>query len=329
MRPIAICTGQFGDVPLPELCRSMRDIGYDGLEVSAIAHLHVDELLADDAAVETLRSTLAQNHMRIYAISAHGIGQLIGDDWEPRLDRFVPNSICGQPEAIRAWAVRRMQQIAEVASKLGVTLVTGFLGSPIWKYWYSYPMTTPAQVEDGFQKIRALWDPIFDVFDRCGVRFAFEPHPAEIAFDYYTTERLLETFAYRPTLGLNFDPSHLFWQGMNPCVFLRDFAPYIYGVHLKDAKIRLDGKSSLLGSHLHFGQSRRGWDFVSLGHGDIDFEEIIRELNDMNYAGALTVEWEDCGMDRFYGAKDAWSFAQKLNYDASKMLFDTAEKIKR
>src|SRR5436309_5842785 len=64
-------------------------------------------------------------------------------------------------------------------------------------------------IEDAFQEIVRLWTPIFDEFDACGVRFALEVHPTEIAFDFYTAERLLESFRHRPTLGFNFDPSHL------------------------------------------------------------------------------------------------------------------------
>ena len=119
------------------------------------------------------------------------------------------------------------------------------------------------------------------MFDECDVKFALEVHPTEIAFDYYSTAKLLEVFDRRPTLGLNFDPSHLVWQGVNPCVFLRDFADRVYHVHMKDVKVTLDGRAGILGSHIEFGDTRRGWNFVSLGHGNVDFDGIIRELNQM------------------------------------------------
>ena len=127
-------------------------------------------------------------------------------------------------------------------------------------------------VEAGFQKIKELWTPIFDVYDECGVKLALEVHPTEIAFDYWSTKRLLETLDYRPTLGINFDPSHLLWQGVNPAIFLRDFADRIYHVHLKDVKVNRDDRAGILGSHIEFGDTRRGWNFVSLGHGDVDFD---------------------------------------------------------
>ena len=83
------------------------------------------------------------------------------------------------------------------AKAMGVKVVTGFMGSPIWKMWYSFPQTTEEMVEEGFKQIKELWTPIFDVFDQCGVKFALEVHPTEIAFDYYSTQKLLEVFEYR------------------------------------------------------------------------------------------------------------------------------------
>ena len=182
-------------------------------------------------------------------------------------------------------------------------------------------------VEAGFQKIKELWTPIFDEFDACGVKFALEVHPTEIAFDYYSTLKLMETFEWRETLGLNFDPSHLLWQGVDPCIFLRDFSRRIYHVHMKDVRVKPDGRAGILGSHIEFGDTRRGWNFVSLGHGNVDFDGIIRELNQMGYHGPLSVEWEDSGMERIFGATEALEFTRKINFEPSDVSFDAALKV--
>ena len=92
-----------------------------------------------------------------------------------------------------------------------------------WKYLYSFPQTTEQMVNDGFNQIVELWTPILDEFKKYDVKFALEVHPGEIAFDYYSTKRLLELFSDRPEFGLNFDPSHLIWQGIKPHLFLSDF----------------------------------------------------------------------------------------------------------
>jgi len=200
------------------------------------------------------------------------------------------------------------------------------MGSPIWAYWYSFPQTTEQMIEESYKHILKYWTPIFDEFDKYGVKFALEVHPTEIAFDYYTAERLLKEFKSRKTLGFNFDPSHLIWQGVSPQIFIRDFASKIFHVHMKDTAVTLDGKAGILGSFLTFGDVRRGWNFRSLGHGDVDFESIIRELNAINYKGPLSVEWEDSGMNREYGAKEACDFVKNINFSPSDVPFDSALK---
>ena len=107
---------------------------------------------------------------------------------------FAPAHLSGKPEEIRKWAVDEMMAVARAAQEMGVHIVTGFTGSPIWPFWYSFPQTSQQMVDDGFGRIKELWTPIFDVFDECGVKFALEVHPTEIAFDYYSTQKLLDTF---------------------------------------------------------------------------------------------------------------------------------------
>lgn len=326
-RPITIASGQFGDLSLEELCRLLKSIGYDGIEVACHAHLDAGRFLRDESYAREFRDTLDRYGMKVWALGAHLAGQCVGDNWEPRLDNFAPTALSGNPKEIRAWATQEMKNIAHAAQKLGVKVVTCFLGSPIWAYWYSFPQTTPEMVAAGFAAIRELWTPIFDEYDACGVKLALEVHPTEIAFDYYSTKRLLDELDWRPTLGLNFDPSHLVWQGVNPALFVRDFASRIYHVHMKDVKVTLDGRAGVLGSHIEFGDTRRGWNFVSLGHGDVDFDAIIRELNQMHYEGPLSVEWEDSGMERTFGATEAFRFAKNINFSPSTINFDAALKV--
>lgn len=325
-RPITICSGQFGDMPLEELCKTMKAIGYDGLELACQSHIDVFRIVNDPEYLEWFNGVLKKYDMKVGTISAHLMGQCVGDRWDPRLDNFAPSAVKGKPDEIRAWAIEGMKTAARAAQILGVKVVTCFLGSPIWAYWYSFPQTTPEMVNEGFRTIKELWTPIFDVYDECGVKLALEVHPTEIAFDYYSTKRLLEEIDYRPTLGLNFDPSHLLWQGVDPAMFLRDFADRVYSVHMKDVKLSRDGRTGILGSHIEFGDTRRGWNFVSLGHGDVDFDGIIRELNQMGYHGALCVEWEDSGMERIFGATEAYEFTKKINFEPSNVAFDSALK---
>ncbi len=250
----------------------------------------------------------------------------IGSIYDSRLDGFAPAEYAGKPEEIQKWAIEEMKVTAHAAKAMGVDVVTFFMGSPIWKYWYSFPQTSEQMIEEGYQKVKELWSPIMDEFDKCGVKLALEVHPTEIAFDYWSTKKLLDVFEHRPTLGINFDPSHLIWQGLDPAVFILDFAARIYHVHVKDAKLNLNGRNGILGSHITFGDQRRGWNFVSPGHGDVDFDNIIRALNQIGYDGPLSVEWEDSGMQRNFGGKEACEFTKKINFMPSDVAFDDAIK---
>jgi len=326
-RPVTLFTGQWADLPFAALCQKARAFGYDGLEIACQGEqLDARRAATDPRYVEERRAVLRENGLRVFALGAHLAGQCVGDRPDARLDPFAPPEARGSPERIRAWGIQEMKYAAQAARAMGAGVVTGFMGSPAWHAWYAWPPTSERLVEDAFQEIVRLWTPILDEFDACGVRFALEVHPTEIAFDFYTAQRLLEAFRRRPALGFNFDPSHLQWQGMKPHLFVRDFGDRIYHVHMKDCAVRLDGRSGILGSHLPFGDPRRGWDFRSLGHGDVDFDEIIRALNAAGYRGPLSVEWEDSGMDRDAGAREALEFVRRVDFAPSSIAFDAAMK---
>ena len=179
-------------------------------------------------------------------------------------------------------------------------------------------------INDGYADFGARWKPILDVFSEVGVKFALEAHPAEIAYDIYTAERTLEAVGQHPAFGFNFDPSHFIHQLFDPTKFIDRFADRIYHVHVKDTKVRLDSTRSILGSHLGFGDTRRGWDFVSPGHGDLNGDDMIRALNRANYTGPLSVEWEDSGMNREFGATEACAWVRKNDFTPSNVAFDAA-----
>ncbi len=324
-RPVTLMTAQWADIPFDEMCVLAKKMGYDGLEIACWGnHFDVNRAVEDPDYVKWIQENLSKNGLICQAIAAHVIGQCVGDYNDPRLDNFAPGELAGKPDEIRAWAIRTMMNAPKAAELLGVHIITGFVGSPIWKYLYSFPQTTEEMIEAGFQEIYDLWKPIMDECKKHDVKFALEVHPGEIAFDYYSTKRLLEKFRDCPEFGLNFDPSHLIWQGITPHVFLQDFIDRVYHVHMKDAAVTLDGRSGLLGSHIDFGDLRRGWNFRSLGHGNVNFEDIIRVLNAYNYQGPLSVEWEDSGMERVYGATEAAEFVRKVDFAPSDVAFDAA-----
>jgi len=327
MRPITIFTGQWADLTLEEMCKTASEIGYKGLELATWGN-HIDSKKAaeDESYIKMVKDTLEKYDLKAYAISAHLCGQLVGDVFDRRHNGFAPPSIADDPEAMREWAVQEVKYIIRAAENLGIDIITGFTGSPIWNYWYSFPQTSEEMIEEGYNTIVKRWTPLFDEMDKYGKKFALEVHPTEIAYDYYTFERLLKAFDYRKTLGMNFDPSHLLWQGIKPHLMIRELPDRVYHVHIKDASVTLDGLTGILGSHIEFGKTKRGWNFRSPGRGGVDFSAIIRELNEIGYNGPLAVEWEDSGMDRLEGAAEAFEFVKKINIMPFTGSFDDALK---
>ena len=326
-RPVTLCTGQWADLPMNDLARMARGFGFDGLELACWGdHFEVDKALADDQYVVRKREVLQQHDMQCLAISAHLVGQAVCDPIDARHQAILPATIWGDgdPAGVNARAAEEMKNTARAAQKFGVEVVNGFTGSQIWHLLYSFPPVPEKMIQQGFDQFAERWNPILDVFGECGVRFALEVHPTEIAFDLHTARRALEAIGQREEFGFNFDPSHLIWQGVDPVEFIREFSDRIYHVHIKDAIVTLDGRSGILGSHLNFGDPRRGWEFRSPGRGGVNFEEIIRALNGANYQGPLSVEWEDAGMDREQGAREACEFVRKLDFQPSNIAFDAA-----
>ena len=161
----------------------------------------------------------------------------------------------GDPEGVRQRAAEEMQHTARLARALGVKTVVGFTGSSVWQYVAMFPPVGADRIEAGYQDFADRWNPILDVFDECGVRFAHEVHPSEIAYDYWSTRRTLDAIGNREAFGLNWDPSHMMWQDLDPVAFITDFADRIYHVDCKDTRMRLGGgRNGVLSSHLPVGR---------------------------------------------------------------------------
>jgi sugar phosphate isomerase/epimerase len=314
-------------LPLEQLAQKCQHFGFDGLELACWGdHFEVDKALADEEYCARKRELLDRYNMQVFAVSNHLVGQAVLDLIGERHRAVLPKGVWGDgdPVGVNSRAAQAMQDSARAAQRLGVDVVNGFTGSSIWHLLYSFPPVPPDWIDAGFNLLAERWNPVLDVFGECGVRFALEVHPTEIAFDLVTAERALDALGGRPEFGFNFDPSHLQWQGVDPVEFIRRFGDRIYHVHMKDVIVTLDGRSGILASHLPFGDPRRGWDFRSLGHGSVDFNAILRALNDVGYQGPLSVEWEDSGMDRDHGAREACDFVKKLDFKASRVAFDAA-----
>ena len=325
-RPVTLITLQFGDLPFETLCQKAKSFGYDGLEIGCTGdHFEVDK--ADDAYCAAKKEMLAKYDLKLFAISAHLVGQCVADLIDDRHKAILPDYIWGDgnPEGVRRRAAEEVIKTGEAAKKMGISIVTGFTGSPIWHLLYSFPPVTPKMINDGFSEFAKLWLPILDAYQEMGIKFALEVHPTEIAFDIASARRALEAVNNHPAFGFNFDPSHFGYQGVDYVKFIYTFADRIFHVHMKDvAWSDSPAEAGVFGGHTEFGTLGRYWDFRSLGRGCINFEKIIRALNAIGYDGPLSVEWEDNGMDREHGATEACEFVKKIDFPPSNIAFDSS-----
>ncbi len=283
-----------------------------------------------------------KNGLGCWAISSHLVGQATCDNIDERHQAILSPHIWGDgnPEGVRTRAAAEMILTAEAARKFfdhgksymsmlpkgsGKVVVNGFTGSSIWHALYAVPPTSQAFLQKGYDDFAKRWLPILEAFEKQDVYFALEVHPTEIAFDIVSAQRALEAVGNHKRFGFNYDPSHLGYQGVDYIKFIRTFARQIHHAHMKDVWWgHGDGTVGVFGGHTDFCDARRAWDFRSVGRGDIRFEDVIVALNDIDYAGPLSVEWEDGRMDRFHGATESCAYVKRLAFPTNKVAFDAA-----
>jgi sugar phosphate isomerase/epimerase len=327
-RPVTLFTGQWADLPLEVLAAKAAAWGYDGLELASWGdHFDVERALAEDGYCRGRRDLLAKHGLQVWAISNHLVGQAVCDRIDERHRAILPPRVWGDGDAegVRRRAAEEMARTAQAAARLGVRVVTGFTGSSIWPLLYSFPPVPDAMIDAGYRDFADRWHPILDAFDAAGVRFALEVHPTEIAFDVSSTERALEAVGGRAAFGFNYDPSHLAYQGVDYLAFVARFGDRIYHAHMKDVWWSdVPKRSGVFGGHLPFGHADRYWDFRSIGRGRVDFDGVVRALNRVGYDGPLSVEWEDAGMEREFGAREAQARIRATAFPPAAGAFDAA-----
>jgi sugar phosphate isomerase/epimerase len=325
-RPVTLFTGQWADLPIETMLQKAKEFGYDGVELCCWGdHMEIDK--ADQAYCDERLALLKKYDLKLFSISNHLVGQAVADNIDERHKSIVPDYIWGdgEPEGVRQRAAAEMIKTAKVAKMLGLDTVNGFTGSSIWHLLYSFPPVSQEMIDNGYKDFAARWKPILDEYQKLGIKFALEVHPSEIAFDIHTAHLALKALDNHPAFGFNYDPSHLGYQHVDYVKFIYEFSDRIFHVHMKDAYWSdVSMGVGVFGGHMEFGDNRRYWNFRSLGRGKINFENIIRALNDIGYNGPLSVEWEDSGMDREAGAEEACDFVRYSDFTPSDIAFDDA-----
>ena len=316
-RPVILFSGPWTDLPLEELAARASEWGYQGLELACWGdHCEVQRGLSDEDYCQKKLDLLARHDLTVSAVANPRVGQAVGDAIDRRHQPLLPEYVWGdgQPAGVRQRAAEEMIGTVRVAQRLGAAVVAGGTGSALWSFVAGSPGPSAAVVAAGLEDFARAWQPILDSCAECGVKFACEVGPGQLAFDLYSAEMVLEALGGREEFGFTLAPALLHWQGVDSAAFVRRFPDRIHHVHVGDAVVNLDGRSGLLNSYLPPGDPRRGWDSRSPGHGGIEWEGLVRALNEVKYEGPLAVDWADPGMDRDYGAEDACRFVKRLDF---------------
>ena len=319
-RPVILFSNAFADLPLEDLAAKAAEWGYSGFELACRGdHFEVQRGLSEKDYAPAVLDLLARHDLQVPVLSNHRVGQAVCDPIDIRHKTLVPEYVWGdgKPTGVRQRAAEEMAATFRAAQKLGCSIVSGFTGSPLWSYVAGFPGPTPEIIAAGLHDFVNHWGPILDVARDEGVKFAFEVHPGQIAFDIHSAEMTLDALGGRPEFGFTLDPSHLHWQGIDPVEFISRFADRIYHVHMRDCVLTLNGRAGVLNGYLPFGDPRRGFQFRCPGRGGIDWESFVRALNEGGYAGPLSVDYSDPGMDRSFGAREACEFVKRLDFETA------------
>ncbi|CAN5875105.1 sugar phosphate isomerase/epimerase [soil metagenome] len=299
---LGLFTVPLDDRPLSNVQDYAGSLGCEAIELGAggypgNAHCDPERLLRESGALQEFARTVRQSGLEISALSCHG------NPLHP--DHRVANEY---DKAFRN-AVR-------LAGELGVDQVITFSGCPGDSENSEKPNWVTCAWPPDFQevlewqwteKVVAYWRAASDFAAERGVRIAIEPHPGFVVYNAESFWRLRESVG--ETIGVNFDPSNLFWQQIDPLVSVADFGESIFHVHAKDTYVdpELVARTGVLDTKEHTREGGRAWVYkvVGRGHGVDFWRTLSQTLDSVGYDGALSIEHEDLTVNPDEGLKEA------------------------
>jgi sugar phosphate isomerase/epimerase len=304
---LGLYTDSLPDHAFEEALDVAARVGATAIEIatggqSRAPHLRLDELLGDAARRAAFRDAFSSRGLRIAALNCSA--------W--------PLHPAGGERHVAI-----IRSTIRLAAELGVTkLVTmsgnpgdGATGTAVNFVWYPWPEESMALLERQWDEAITLWQDLGEEAKAAGIEtLAFELHPLHLVYNVPTYERMRD--AVGPIIGVNLDPSHLFWQGMDPLVCVRGLGDAIFHVHAKDTwldspNIRLNG---VLDTNPYTDEIHRSWIFrtVGFGHGQEFWRSLISELRLAGYNGAISIEHEDSLMSINEGFTSAVDFLKDV-----------------
>lgn len=288
------------DLSFDEACKFLAERGVQMVEISPAGHYKADELLQDEEKYAQFQTTLQKYHLEVSAVSGHA------------------NMVHPNPEVAKRGDETFTKAIL-LAEKLGVHVVNTFSGCPGGSPEDKMPNWVTCPWPEDFLKILDYqWNEVLIPYWKEKVKFArahgvnqiaIELHPGFCCYNTKTLLKLRE--AVGPEIGVNFDPSHLIWQGMDPCTVIRELgkAGAIFHFHAKDTKVdpMNTALNGVLDTDHYSNEIGRSWIFraVGYGHGEDYWKAIISELRLAGYDHAISIEHEDSLMSGKEGLSKA------------------------
>lgn len=302
---LGVMSPVLGGLSLEEMIKYLSSLGVQSLELGCggypgKAHCDGADFLAHPEKIENLKKVLAENNMELSALACHGNPLHPDKEIAERFEKDFDAAVL-------------------LAEQLGVKTVVAFSGCPGDCPESKYPNWVTCTWPNDFKKILAwqweevlipYWKKKAEFMQAHGVRVAFEMHPGFMVYNPPTLLRLRE--AVGDTIGANLDPSHLFWQGIDPIAAIRALKGAIYHFHAKDTKIDAINTSvtGVLDTGAYGDILTRSWEFrtVGYGHGTETWNDIISTLRAVGYDGVISIEHEDPLMSPKEGLEKAVAF---------------------
>ena len=306
---LGVMMALFGGQSLKEAIAMLKRIGIEMVELCAgnypgTPHFDVDALLKSKTKCDGLKRMLADNGLEISALSCHG------------------NALHPDREFAKANAVAHRKAV-QLAQKLGIGVVCDFSGCPgdsdnsKYPNWVTCPWPPDFLEIVGWQwekKVIPYWQKAAKFAADHGVKIALEMHPGFVVYNPETLLRLRE--AAGENIGANFDPSHLFWQGIDPISAVRRLKGAIFHVHAKDTRIDPVNASvnGVLDTKPYSDEEHRSWIFRTVGYGHsyefwCDFVSMLRTIG---YDYVLSIEHEDSLMSANEGLMKAVALLKQV-----------------
>jgi sugar phosphate isomerase/epimerase len=282
-------------------------IGATGIEIatggqSSAPHLRIDELLGDAGRRKAFAAAFADRGLRIAALncSAWPLHPVLGDAH-----------------------VALIRSTIRLAAALGVRKIVTMSGSPgdgpgsstLNFIWYPWPADAVALLDRQWAAAIDLWQGLAAEARAAGIeRIAFELHPLHLVYNVPTLQRMRD--AVGPIVGANIDPSHLFWQGMDPLAVVRALGPAVHHVHLKDTETLPEqvAIAGVLDQRPFDDPAHRAWVFRTVGsvHGHEFWSSFVAALRDAGYDDVLAIENEDARLAPEAAVEDAARFMRSV-----------------